>query len=52
MFDPQTSGGLVIGIREERARELMNALIEAGVSPIANIGEVLEPDPEGHVEIV
>ena len=52
MFDPQTSGGLILGISAERSRDLLDALIAEGVEPAADIGEVLVPDPEGHLEIV
>ena len=52
MFDPQTSGGLVIGIRSEQADQLMEGLVAHGVEPVAEIGEVLEDDSEGAVEIV
>ena len=52
MFDPQTSGGLILGIPAERSRDLLDALIAEGVEPAADIGEVLVPDPEGHLEIV
>jgi selenide,water dikinase len=51
MFDPQTSGGLILGISAHRARDLVDALIAEGVEPAAEIGEVLEPDLEGHLEI-
>jgi len=52
MFDPQTSGGLVLGIRADRSAALRESLISAGVEIAAEIGEVLEHHPEGHVEIV
>ena len=52
MFDPQTSGGLVLGIRSEQANQLMESLLTQGVDRSALIGEVLGPDDVGHVEIV
>jgi selenide,water dikinase len=52
MFDPQTSGGLVIGIQSEQANQLMESLAAQGVELLAMIGEVSGPDPDGHVEIV
>jgi selenide,water dikinase len=52
MFDPQTSGGLVLGVPANRAAALREALISAGLETAAEIGEVLEHHPEGHVEIV
>ena len=52
MFDPQTSGGLIIGIQSEQANQLTESLVAQGVEPLAVIGAVIGPDPEGHVEIV
>jgi len=52
MFDPQTSGGLLIGIPEAQAEELIRRLASEGVAPVAEIGNVSGPDPDGHVEIV
>ena len=52
LFDPQTSGGLVLGIRSEQANQLMESLLTQGVDRSALIGEVLGPDDVGHVEIV
>jgi hypothetical protein len=40
-----------LGISADRARDLLDALIAEGVEPAAEIGEVLEPDLEGHLEI-
>jgi selenide, water dikinase len=51
VFDPQTSGGLVLGIKAEKAAELVSALREAGVESATEIGEVLGEDKEGHLEI-
>ncbi len=52
MFDPQTSGGLAIGVPPDRANELVQALIASGVAPVAEIGEVLDRASEGAVQIV
>lgn len=52
MFDPQTSGGLVIGVRSDHADELLQSLVAHGVEPVAQIGEILDSDPGGAVEIV
>jgi selenide, water dikinase len=52
IFDPQTSGGLVLGIQAERAEEFLEALIAEGVTTAVEIGEVLEVDSEGHLEIL
>jgi selenide, water dikinase len=51
MFDPQTSGGLLIGIPGAQAVELTRLLASAGVAPVAEIGNVIGPDADGHVEI-
>ena len=42
LFDPQTSGGLLIGIEEGRAEALSIALREAGYVDAVNIGVVVE----------
>ena len=52
IFDPQTSGGLVIAIRSDAASDLVASLLEGGVKVAADIGEVLEHDPKGRVEVV
>ncbi len=40
LFDPQTSGGLVIGVPEAQAQELQARLTDQGVSCAAVIGQV------------
>jgi selenide,water dikinase len=42
VHDPQTSGGLLIAVAEERAEALVQALHAAGVSRAARIGSVVE----------
>jgi selenide, water dikinase len=44
MFDPQTSGGLLISVSRRSAPELLAALQSAGV-PASQIGQVLEGKP-------
>ena len=44
LYDPQTSGGLLLSVADDDARELLGALRDAGVEA-ARIGEVL-----GHAE--
>ncbi len=39
-FDPQTSGGLLIAIAENRAHELLKRLIDSGITDAAICGEV------------
>ena len=43
-FDPQTSGGLLIGCSEKQAQKLLNALHEKGVADAAVIGEISDRD--------
>jgi selenide,water dikinase len=51
LFDPQTSGGLIISLPEKRARECLAALLDEGVQA-SIIGEVAEEDRAGHVSVV
>ena len=51
MFDPQTSGGLILGVPPSKADELIAALSERGVAPAAEIGEVVDAEADGHLEI-
>jgi selenide, water dikinase len=45
LFDPQTSGGLLIGVIGAQAADLVKTLWEAGIDEAAEIGEVLaEPE--------
>jgi selenide,water dikinase len=46
LFDPQTSGGLLIGIGRDRADVLVKTLRDAGISDTAEIGEVLKDEKE------
>lgn len=46
LFDPQTSGGLLLSIPESQAKQFVNELRTAGVETVAKIGEViLSPNP-------
>ncbi len=51
MFDPQTSGGLILGIRRDSADQLRETLIARGVEIAADIGAVVAEDTEGRLEI-
>lgn len=51
MFDPQTSGGLILALPQERVKALLAALVAEGVAIAAEIGEVLENHDSGHVLI-
>ncbi len=51
LFDPQTSGGLLIAVPAERASELVEKLEEKGEGHWV-IGEVAEEDDAGRIEVV
>lgn len=51
MFDPQTSGGLLLGCCAAKTEALMAILKEKGENFAEIIGEVIEPHPTGMVEI-
>lgn len=42
LFDPQTSGGLLIAVPEEKAREMLGKLREKGINEAAVIGEFID----------
>lgn len=46
LFDPQTAGGLLAGVPEDRAADCLAALAAAGYAQAAVVGEVL-PGPPG-----
>ncbi len=50
LFDPQTSGGLLICVEKESANDLVNSLTKKGVNNAAVIGEVLHR-PEGRIVV-
>ena len=50
LFDPQTSGGLLIGIERDNAGGLLTELREKGIKDAAIIGEVLA-EPKGRIVI-
>lgn len=52
VFDPQTSGGLILGVPADRAPGLLDALKAEGVEPVAEIGEVPDAHSDGYVDIV
>lgn len=51
LFDPQTSGGLLMGCPENRVHDLMSALHDQGISRAAVIGEVSDNHP-GKIQVV
>lgn len=48
LFDPQTSGGLLMAVAKTKAARLINALHEAGVTNAAIVGEVVSK-PKGKI---
>lgn len=46
LFDPQTSGGLIISVSAERAQDLVKALAARGVDTTAVVGEVIAEPKE------
>lgn len=50
LFDPQTSGGLLICVEKESADDLLDGLREKGMEKAAIIGEVLS-EPEGRIVV-
>lgn len=51
LFDPQTSGGLLMGVSSDKAGALLESLKTAGVADAAIIGEVLS-EPAGKIMLV
>lgn len=48
LFDPQTSGGLLIALAAEKAETLLNSLHEAGLEDVAIVGDVVG-HPKGKI---
>ncbi len=48
LFDPQTSGGLLISVSPQKAEELLNSLKEKGVEEATIVGEVIA-EPKGNI---
>jgi selenide,water dikinase len=46
LFDPQTSGGLLLSVQSEQAEDLVSKLIEKGVVDSKIIGEVISEPVE------
>jgi selenide,water dikinase len=46
LFDPQTSGGLLMSVQKEQADDLVNKLIEEGMVDSKIIGEVISEPVE------
>jgi selenide,water dikinase len=48
LFDPQTSGGLLICVDNERADDLLQALKEKSIHDAAIVGQVV-PEPKERI---
>jgi len=48
LFDPQTSGGLLISVPRRKATELLDKMHKAGISEAVIIGEVVA-EPKGRI---
>jgi selenide,water dikinase len=51
IFDPQTSGGLVISLGSDVADACLKELKEEGIQAASIIGDVLYPHPKGRLKI-
>jgi len=51
LFDPQTSGGLLISLSRDQADSLLSALKDAGITDAAYIGEITD-NPEEKIWVV
>jgi selenide,water dikinase len=52
IFDPQTSGGLVIAISPDQADACLSKLQDAGVQSVAIIGQAIAPHSKGKLQII
>lgn len=46
LFDPQTSGGLLLAVPGDQAEEVLAALVVAGVTSVAVVGEIQAGEPK------
>lgn len=45
LYDPQTSGGLLLSVPGEQAKELLSSLHKVGIVNASIVGEVVEGPP-------
>jgi selenide,water dikinase len=50
LYDPQTSGGLLIAVAADQAEGLTRRMREAGIDDAAIVGEFV-PEPKGRIRI-
>ena len=46
LFDPQTSGGLLVSLPTSQANDALNELKNSGLDKATIIGEAKDPDPK------
>ena len=46
LFDPQTSGGLLIGVSDAHCKDLVSALKDGGITNAAHIGDIVDSQVE------
>ena len=51
LFDPQTSGGLLMSVPEPQAQSLLKRMREEGIDEAAILGEVVS-EPKGRIRVV
>jgi selenide, water dikinase len=51
MFDPQTSGGLLMAVPKAKARSFLKKLHEKGISAAAIVGEVVK-EHKGKIKVI
>jgi len=51
LFDPQTSGGLLISVSDFHCNALVSALKDGGIADAARIGDVVD-SPEEKISII
>jgi selenide,water dikinase len=52
LYDPQTSGGLLICVAEDKAGAMLERLRELGVNDAAEIGRVVEASPASQIIVI
>jgi selenide,water dikinase len=52
LYDPQTSGGLLICVAEEKTGAMLAKLHELGVTDAAEIGRVIEASPSSQIIVI